>query len=114
MGKKGTPHRKFGKEEKMKYACLIFIKNAPSVCRNRRGFVCHNKSVVCHNCIRKLLQRNVFLLVPVVPDVLDVIVVFHGVDELLHLGALLFAQGLIVLGNHFDLSGDKGEEIRTF
>ena len=42
------------------------------------------------------------------PDVLHIVVIFHGVDELLHLHALLFAQGLIVLGNHFDLCGDEG------
>ena len=47
------------------------------------------------------------LLFPVVPDVLDIVVIFHGVDELLHHGALLVVQGLIVLGNHFDLSGDE-------
>ena len=45
------------------------------------------------------------------PDVLDVIVVFHGVDELFHLLGLLFVvQLLIVLGNHFDLSGNEGGE----
>ena len=32
-------------------ACLIFIEKSPSVCRNRRGSVCHNKSTVCHNGI---------------------------------------------------------------
>ena len=47
------------------------------------------------------------------PDILHIVVIFHGVDELLHLGALLFAQGLIVLGNHFDLSGDKGVLAQT-
>lgn len=52
------------------------------------------------------------------PDVLDVVIIFHDVDELGHLLDLLLAlQLLIVLGNHFDLSGDKGvkaAKIRTF
>ena len=30
------------------------------------------------------LFRNQELLFPVVPDVLDIVVIFHGVDELLH------------------------------
>ena len=43
------------------------------------------------------------------PDVLDVIVVFHGVDELFHLlDLVLVIQLLIVLGNHFDLCGNEG------
>ena len=51
------------------------------------------------------------LLIPVVPDVLDVIVVFHSVDELFHLLSLLFVlELLIVLGNHFDLCGNEGGE----
>ena len=60
-------------------------------------------------------MKKVFcLLFPVVPDVLHVVIIFHGVDELLHLGSLLFVQRLVVLGDHLDLGGDKGEEIRTF
>ena len=54
------------------------------------------------------MHRNANLLFPVVPDVLDVVVIFHGVDELLHHDRLLLVQRLIVLGNHFNLSGDKG------
>ena len=54
------------------------------------------------------MHRNANLLFPVVPDVLHVIVIFHGVDELLHHNSLLLVQRLIVLGNHLDLSGDKG------
>ena len=47
-------------------------------------------------------------LIPVVPDVLDVVVIFHGIDELFHLLDLVFAiQPLVVLGNHLDLSGDE-------
>ena len=42
------------------------------------------------------------------PDVLDVVIVFHGVDQLLHHDSLLGVQGLIVLGHHLDLSGDEG------
>ena len=60
------------------------------------------------------MKKVLKLLFPVVPDVLDIVVIFHGVDELLHHGALLLAQTLIVLGNHFNLGGDEGEEIRTF
>ena len=41
------------------------------------------------------------------PDVLDIVVIFHGVDELLHLDAQLLAQGLVVLGHHFDLCGNE-------
>ena len=48
------------------------------------------------------------LLFPVVPDVLDIVVIFHGVDELLHHNSLVVVQGLVVLGNHFNLSGDEG------
>ena len=47
------------------------------------------------------------------PDVLDVIVVFHSVDELFHLLSLVFVvQLLIVLGNHFNLCGNEGGENR--
>ena len=28
-----------------------------------------------------MLQRNAFLLFPVVPDVLDIVIIFHDVDE---------------------------------
>ena len=55
-----------------------------------------------------MLHRNANLLFPVVPDVLNVVVIFHGVDELLHHNSLLFVQGLIVLGDHLDLSRDEG------
>ena len=48
------------------------------------------------------------LLLPVVPDVLHVVIIFHGVDELLHHDGLLLVQSLIVLGNHLDLGGDEG------
>ena len=45
-------------------------------------------------------------LLPVVPDVLHIVVIFHDVDELLHQSDLLFGlQLLIVPGNHFQLSG---------
>ena len=48
----------------------------------------------------------ILLLIPVVPDVLNVIIIFHDVDQLFHQSNLLFGlQLLIVLGNHFDLSG---------
>ena len=47
------------------------------------------------------------------PDVLHVVIIFHDVDELFHqLHVLLVLQGLIVLGNHFDLCGDEGVENR--
>jgi hypothetical protein len=96
-------------------ACLIFIKNSPSVCRNRRGVVCHNESQICHNCNEKLLQRKRFLLFPVVPDVLDIVIIFHDVDELFHQGHMLGAfQLLVVLGNHFDLSGKTLEIVGYF
>ena len=56
-------------------------------------------------------QRGTFiykLLFPVVPDVLDIVIIFHDVDELLHqLDVLLALQLLIVLGNHFDLCGNE-------
>ena len=53
----------------------LWVKKAPaSRNRNRRGFVCHNKSTVCHNCNEKLLQRKDFLLFPVVPDVLHIVI----------------------------------------
>ena len=43
------------------------------------------------------------------PDVLDIVVVFHGVQHLFHLLALLFVvQLLIVLRNHLNLSRDEG------
>ena len=43
------------------------------------------------------------------PDVLDVVVVLHDLDELLHqLGLLLGLQLLVVLGDHLDLGGDEG------
>ena len=42
------------------------------------------------------------------PDILDIVIIFHGVDELLHHDSLLFVQRLIVLGNHLDLSGYEG------
>ena len=58
---------------------------------------------------QKSLRRNMFLLFPVVPDVLHIVIVFHDLDELFHQLDVLFAlQGLVVLGNHFDLSGDEG------
>ena len=50
-----------------------------------------------------------FLLFPVVPDVLHIVVIFHDLDELFHqLDVLLALQLLVVLGNHFDLCGDEG------
>ena len=42
------------------------------------------------------------------PDILDIVVIFHGIDELLHLHTLFLAQGLIVLGNHLNLGRDEG------
>ena len=43
------------------------------------------------------------------PDVLDVVVIFHDLDELLHeLDLLLGLQLLVVLGNHLDLGRDEG------
>ena len=43
-------------------------------------------------------------LIPVVPDVLHIVIIFHDVDELFHQLDVLFGlQLLIVLGNHFDL-----------
>ena len=54
----------------------------------------------------KPLQCNGLFLLPVVPDVLDVVIIFHDVDELFHQGDVLLGfQLLIVLGNHFDLRG---------
>ena len=48
-------------------------------------------------------------LLPVVPDVLHIVVIFHDVDELFHQGHMVgVIQGLVVLGNHFDLSGNEG------
>ena len=48
------------------------------------------------------------LLLPVVPDVLHIVIIFHGVDELLHQNCLLIRKGLVVLGDHLDLGGDEG------
>ena len=43
-----------------------------------------------------------FLLFPVVPDVLHIVIFFHDVDELFHQLDVLFAlQLLVVLGNHW-------------
>ena len=61
-----------------------------------------------HNPAEKPLGRKTFLLFPVVPDVLHVVIVFHRVDELLHHDGLLLVQGLVVLGDHLDLGGDEG------
>ena len=50
------------------------------------------------------------LLFPVVPDVLDIVIIFHDVDELFHQGHMLgIVQSLIVLGNHFDLGENTGK-----
>ena len=58
------------------------------------------------------------LLLPVVPDVLHIVIIFHGVDELLHHDGLLLGKGLVVLGDHLDLGGDENmpqnRELRTF
>ena len=49
------------------------------------------------------------LLLPVVPDVLHIVVIFHDLDELLHeLDLILGLQLLVVLGDHLDLGGDEG------
>ena len=62
---------------------------------------------------QKSLRRNMFLLFPVVPDVLHIVVIFHDLDELFHqLDVVLGLQLLVVLGNHFDLSGHEGVENR--
>ena len=62
-----------------------------------------------HNPAKKPLVRNNFLLLPVVPDVLHIVIIFHDVDELLHqLDMILGLQLLIVLGDHLNLSGDEG------
>ena len=81
---------------------------------------------VCHRSIKntgqsatemfRILQNKheiveeieLLCLFPVVPDVLDIVVIFHGVDELLHHDSLVLVQRLIVLGNHLNLGGDKG------
>ena len=56
-------------------------------------------------------MRIVGLLFPVMPDVLDVVIIFHDVDELFHqLDVLFTLQLLIVLGNHFDLGGETREK----
>ena len=90
---------------------LIFIKITPSVCRNRRGLVCHNKSAVCHNCIRKMLQRNDFLLFPVVPDVLDIVIIFHDVDELFHPKPSVSVD---LQGKHWEMTLFKFDEKSCF
>ena len=61
-----------------------------------------------HNPAEKPLGRKTFLLLPVMPDVLHIVIIFHGVDELLHHNGLLLVQGLVVLGDHLDLGGDEG------
>ena len=59
--------------------------------------------------IRKAGRDGLFLL-PVVPDVLHVVIIFHDVDELFHQGDVLLGfQLLIVLGNHLDLCGNEGK-----
>ena len=59
-------------------------------------------------------SRGLFLL-PVVPDVLNIVVIFHDVNELFHQSHMLGAlQLLVVLGNHFDLSGKTLEIVGYF
>ena len=52
------------------------------------------------------------------PDVLDIVIIFHGGDELLHHDGLLLGKGLVVLGDHLDLGGNENRpqnrELRTF
>ena len=61
-----------------------------------------------------MIWYSELLLLPVVPDVLHIVVIFLDVDELLHLLDLLLGlQLLIVLRNHLDLGGNEGK-IRTF
>ena len=61
-------------------------------------------------------SKALFLL-PVVPDVLHIVIVFHDVDELFHQSDLLLGlQLLIVLRNHFQLIGKlmKNKSILNF
>ena len=45
------------------------------------------------------------------PHVLDIVIIFHDVDELFHQLDVLFGlQLLIVLRNHFDLGGKTREK----
>ena len=63
-----------------------------------------------------MIRRSFFvelILIPVVPDVLHVVILFHDVQKLFHQGdVLLGLQLLIVLGNHFNLCGNEGGENR--
>ena len=55
--------------------------------------------------MHSVLIMELFLL-PVVPDVLHIVIIFHDLDELFHQLDMLFAfQLLIVLRNHFDKYG---------
>ena len=50
------------------------------------------------------------LLFPVVPDVLDIVIFFHDVDEL---DMLLALQLLVVLGNHWGKTQEnKGKKFK--
>ena len=65
---------------------------------NQRRCVYHNEIDVCRNAFSRNTKIPLFciensgicfwnvlgLLFPVVPDVLHIVVIFHGIDELLH------------------------------
>ena len=63
--------------------------------------------------LRPCDRLDYLFLIPVVPDVLHIVILFHNVDELFHQLDVLFAlQLLIVLGNHFNLGGNEGVQNR--
>ena len=53
-------------------------------------------------------SRILVLVLPVVPDILHIVVVFEHLEHLGHvLDVALVGQGNVALRNHFDLGGEK-------
>lgn len=65
------------------------------------------------NCIENSNFYLCLVLIPVVPDVLHIVVIFHGLNELFHVLDILFAlQLLVVLRHHFDLGGSENPGLK--
>ena len=51
----------------------------------------------------------VSVILPVMPDVLDIVIVLQHINELLHiLQVALIGEGDVVLGHHGDVGGEEG------